>query len=457
MVAVHNDPNPAGPVAVVLGLLFGLAGTGTSAIAVALPALGADFGVGASGAAWVVSGYAVALAVMTAVHGRVADVVGIRLPLAVGVTMMAAGALLAAAAPAFGLLVTGRVLQGAGAAAVPVLATALVSARWEGATRASALGRIAGTGAALSSLGPVIGATLTAAGGWRWAMALPVVGLLALPMIRRVAPAEGSAERFDVPGALFVAGAATGLVLLIQSASAGAAVAVVGVGLLALGVPAATAWIRARPDGFLPRSVMANGDVLRSAGAAAAIPAGWFALLIAVPTVLAAQGWPVLGIGLVLAPSAAAALAMPRITGAMLPRLGAARSLALACPVAVVAMLAATVGAAAGVAALLVVGVVLVTVAFGLGQPAMVSAVGQAVGESQRGVALGVATLLFLAGAGIGSAVIGGLTEPLGVAGALAVLVALPVAGSVTMALQLRAAGRARQRVPVLCAEPYGP
>lgn len=452
-VGVHNKPSAAGPVAVVLGLLFGLAGTGTSAISVALPALGADFGVGASGAAWVVSGYAVALAVMTAVHGRVADIVGIRLPLVVGVITMATGALLSTAAPSFGVLVAGRVLQGAGAAAVPVLGTALVSARWEGATRAGAFGRIAGTAAALSSLGPVIGGMLAAAGGWRLAMALPAVALLALPMIARVAPAEGSAERFDLPGAVFVAGGATGLVLLIQSASAGPVVAAVGVGLLVLGVPAATAWIRSRPNGFLPRSIMTNGTVLRSACAAAAIPAGWFALLIAVPTVLAAQGWSALGIGLVLVPSAVAALAMPPITRAVLARRGADVSLALACPIAVVALLAATVGAAAGVVALLVAGVMLVTGAFGIGQPAMVSAVGEAVADSQRGVALGVATLIFLAGAGVGSAVVGGLVEPIGVAGALAVLVALPVAGTATMALQLRVADRAQQPVAALSVE----
>lgn len=447
------DSSAAGPVAVVLGLLFGLAGTGTSAISVALPALGADFGVGASGAAWVVSGYAVALAVMTAVHGRVADIVGIRLPLVVGVVAMAAGALLATAAPSFGLVVTGRVLQGAGAAAVPVLGTALVSARWEGATRAGALGRLAGTAAAVSSLGPMIGGMLAAAGGWRAAMALPVVGLLALPMIARVAPTDGSAERFDLPGAGFVAGAATGLVLLIQSASAGRVVAAVGAGLLVLGIPAVTVWVRAHPGGFLPRAIITNGDVLRSAGAAAAIPAGWFALLIAVPTTLAAQGWSAMGIGLALVPSAVAALVMPRITRALLSRRGAAGSLALACPIAVVALLAATLGAASGIVALLVAGVVLVTVAFGIGQPAMVSAVGQAVADTQRGVALGVATLIFLAGAGVGSAVVGGLAEPIGVAGALAVLVALPVVGSVVMSLRLRAAERARQAVPALAVD----
>ncbi|MGH3990434.1 MAG: hypothetical protein ACRDTZ_24415, partial [Pseudonocardiaceae bacterium] len=59
---VDSDPRAAGRVATVIGVLFGLAGAGTSAVSVALPELAAGFGVGASSAAWVISGYAVALA-----------------------------------------------------------------------------------------------------------------------------------------------------------------------------------------------------------------------------------------------------------------------------------------------------------------------------------------------------------------------------------------------------------
>ena len=354
---VDGDPRAAGRVATVIGVLFGLAGTGTSAVSVALPELAAGLGVGVASAAWVISAYAVALAVLTAVHGRIADIVGVRGPLVVGVVLMATGALVAAAAPTFPLLIAGRVLQGVGAAAVPVLGMALISARWDGATRASALGRVTGTTAVLSSLGPVLGGALDAAGGWRWTLVLPVAALLALPVLWRAAPTGGRPERFDVLGAVCVAVAATGLVLLIQSPSTGIVVAVVGAVLLATGVPAALARIQARPDGFLPRVIVTNGVVLRSAFAAAAIPAGWFALLVAVPLVLAAQGWSPLGIGLVLVPSALLGLLMPRVTGRVLPRWGAARTLAVACPVTVVALLVAALGAATGTPPLLVVAV----------------------------------------------------------------------------------------------------
>jgi MFS family permease len=435
---VDGDPKAAVRVATVIGMLFGLAGTGTSAVSVALPELAAGLGVEAATATWVISGYAVALAVLTAVHGRIADIVGVRGPLVAGVVLMATGALVSAVAPSFGWLVAGRVVQGVGAAAVPVLGMALISARWDGATRAGALGRVTGAASVLSCLGPVLGGAVDAAGGWRWTLVLPVAGLLALPVLWRAAPIDGRKERFDVPGAVCVAVAATGLVLLIQSPSTGAAVAVVGAVLVVTGVPAALARIRARPDGFLPRAIVTNGAVLRSAFAAAAIPSGWFALLVAVPLILAARGWSPVGVGLVLAPSALLGLLMPRITRWVLPRWGPDRTLAVACPVTVMALVVAALGAVTGTPPLLIVAVAALTVAFGIGQPAMIVGVSGAVEPEQRGVALGVATLVFLAGAGVGAAMVGGLGEVLGLSGALIALVLLPIAGTLMMLRQVR-------------------
>ncbi|MDN5930952.1 MAG: MFS transporter, partial [Pseudonocardia sp.] len=198
-----------GRTAVLLGLLFGLAGTSTSAVTVALPQLSGDLGITTATAAWIVSAYTVALAVATPLHGRLADMAGIRLPLTLGVAAMGVGAVAAALAPNFPALILARVLQGVGSASIPVLATALISAHFSGAAQGAALGRVAGVAATLSALGPLIGGGLEAVGGWRWAVALPVVGMLAIPVLWRVAPTGGSGEPIDKVGALLVALAAS--------------------------------------------------------------------------------------------------------------------------------------------------------------------------------------------------------------------------------------------------------
>ncbi|QDH11123.1 MFS transporter [Nocardioides dongxiaopingii] len=425
-------------VSLLLGLLFGLAGMGSSSAAIALPLIGSDLDVSAGTATWTISLYTLMLAVTTAVYGRFSDLVGIRIPLLVGVSLMTTGAVLAAAAPTFETLVLARMLQGAGAAAVPTLGVAVLNGRYSGAVRGLALGRLAGMAAAISCLGPLLGGVLEEALGWRAVMALPVLGLLVLPVLWPALTREGSGARLDLLGALLVAFTAAGVVLVVQSPSTGFVVLAAGVLLLVLGTPATIARVRRRPHGFLPMSVVRNGTVVRSAVAAAAVPASWFALLVAVPGVLVAHGWEPWQVGLLLVPSAALALVVPRVAGPLITSAGPTRAIAVAGGVATVALVIASVGATTVSAPLLGVGVLLVTVAFGLGQPAMTAAVADAVDADVRGVALGVATLVFLVGGSVGSAVVGGLGEPIGVGWSLAVLAALPLLGLATITAELR-------------------
>ncbi len=430
----------AGRVALLVGLLFGLAGMGSASVAVALPALASDLGLSTGQSAWVISLYALMLAVATAVYGRLSDLMGIRLPLLAGVVLMATGALLGASAPQFEVLILARLLQGLGAAAVPTLGVAIISARYAGEVRAAALGRVAGVAAAVSCLGPLAGGGVEELLSWRAVIALPMLGLLMVPLLWRALPTEGSGARLDLLGAALVAGTAAGLVLLIQSPSSGFGVATVGALLVLLGVPSVTARVRRRPHGFLPLSVIRNSVVVRSAVAASSIPAAWFALLIAVPAVLVAEGWAPWHVGLALVPSAATGLAAPRLAGPTLVRIGPAASLAVSGAVASAALALAALGAALGSATLLVLAVVAVTGAFGLGQPALMAAVGDSVTDDVRGVALGVATLMFLVGGSVGSAVVGGLGGVLGMPLSLLLLSVLPLLGIGSMLSLVRAA-----------------
>jgi MFS family permease len=346
---------------------------------------------------------------------------------------------LGALAPSYELLLAARLLQGAGAAAVPVLGMAIVSARYQGGVRTAALGRVAGTAAAVSALGPLAGGLVEQATSWRAVVALPALGLLVVPALWRAVPTEGTGARLDVLGAVLVAGTAAGLVLLVQSPASGVLVAVVGAVLLGLGVPAAASWVRRRPEGFLPQVVVREPVVVRSALAAAAVPAAWFALLIAVPAVLATRGWTPLTIGLALVPSAVTGFLAPRLAGPLLVRLRPARSLVVSGGTAAGALVVAAAGATLGSAVLLVAAVVLVTFAFGLGQPALMAAVGDAVPAGVRGVALGIATLVFLVGGGVGSAVVGGFGELFGLDRSLLLLAVLPLAGSLALLPGIRA------------------
>ncbi|WP_158239815.1 MFS transporter [Phycicoccus duodecadis] len=421
-----------------LGALFGLAGMGSSSASIVLRDLASDLGVGVGVAAWAISLYVLMLAVTTAVYGRVADLVGVRTPLLVGLVLMGSGSLVSALAPTFGVELVARMAQGAGAAAVPTLGVTILNQRYSGAERGYALGRLAATATAIVCAGPLVGGLVDQWLGWRAVMALPILGLLLLPALWPSLTREGTGDRLDVLGAGLVAATAAGLVLLVQSPTTGLVIAVTGGLLLVLGAPAVAAWVRRRPHGFLPRSVIRNPTVVRGAVAAAAVPAAWFGQLIAVPLVLLREGWASWQVGLLLVPSILLSPLIPRISGGLLERLGAARTLGVAGVLAAVSLALATAGAALVSVPLLVGALVTVTLAFGLGQPTLSAAVSDAVHPDVRGVALGVATLLFLVGGSVGSAAVAGLGDLLGVPGSLAVLAALPLLGLVVLAPELR-------------------
>lgn len=424
-------------VSLLLGLLFGLAGMGSSSAAIALPLMGPDFGIGVGVAAWTISLYTLMLAVTTALYGRIADLVGVRWPLLIGVSLMTAGALGAAFAPTFETLLVARVFQGAGAAAVPTLGVTAISSRYEGDLRGLALGRLAGMSAAVTCLGPLAGGVVEHFFGWRAVMALPMLGILVLPFIWGALLGEGSGARLDLLGAVLVAVTSGGLVLLVQSPTSGVILAAVGSAMLVLGTPLVAARVKARPHGFLPLAVARNGTVVRSAVAASSIPAAWFAILVAVPAVLVSGGWAPWQVGLLLVPAAALALAVPRIASALLARVGGAWSLALSAAICSGALLVASLGTWQVSALPVVLAVMLTTIAFGIGHPALSASVGDAVNMDTRGVALGIATLLFLVGGSIGSAVVAGVGEIVGIPGSLAILAILPLVSLVVLRPEL--------------------
>jgi len=430
--------------AVLLGLLVALTILGSSAVAVALPTVRAEFRLDVGGAAWVLAVFSLGISVATAVFGRVADVAGLRLPLRVGVVLFAAGSLLSAAAQSFPLLLAGRALQGVGAGAVPVLVTGIIVARMDGEARVRALGTLLAVVALVSGSGPLVGGALTALGGWRLVLALPAVALLLLPVIDRLAPPEAPdpGAKVDLRGAALVAVAVTALVLLLQSPSTGAGAALVLPAAAALlgAVVALVGHVRRRPGGFLPRAVVTDPPLLLLAGVGFGILGAYLALLLALPQILAEQGGAdPLRIGLTMLPAAAAGALASRVSGRIAARVGPYRLVVALAAAPVGGLLLAAAGAPRPVP--LVAGFALAAVGFAAGQATLTELVSELVPAHVRGVAIGLYNLVFFTGGAVGSATVGGLSGPLGLRGALAALAVVP---ALSVLAALAAARRAR-------------
>ena len=85
-------------------------------VAVALPHISADLGMGRQLLTWVVSGYTLAFGGLLLLGGRAADLFGARRLVVAGLVLFAGASLLAGLAPTGWALLAGRVLQGLSAA-----------------------------------------------------------------------------------------------------------------------------------------------------------------------------------------------------------------------------------------------------------------------------------------------------------------------------------------------------
>ncbi len=164
---------------------------------VALPALSAELGSSLTGLQWVVDGYALALAALLLGTGAVADRLGHRRVYLGGLGLFGLASLGCALAPSTTALVTGRVVQGVGAAAMFATTLALLGTTYHGRDRALAFGVWGAVNGAAGAAGPIVGGLLTEHAGWRWIFAVnvPVAGLAVAITLRTVAPGRRVGHR----------------------------------------------------------------------------------------------------------------------------------------------------------------------------------------------------------------------------------------------------------------------
>ncbi|MFE2757664.1 MFS transporter [Actinosynnema sp. NPDC059335] len=211
--------------AAIVGAEFLLQLDGTI-VTVALPSLRADLGVDVAAASWVLNAFFVAFGGLLLPAGRLGDVLGHRRVFLAGIGLVTVASLVAGLAPAFEVLIAGRVLQGAGAAIAGPAGLALLAALFRGERQARAFGlysTVTGLGAAS---GMILGGLLTAVGEWRWSLLVNVpVGVLVIAVALRAVGTRDEgirARSLGAPSAVLVTLAlAAGVLGLVRAAEDG--------------------------------------------------------------------------------------------------------------------------------------------------------------------------------------------------------------------------------------------
>jgi EmrB/QacA subfamily drug resistance transporter len=142
---------------------------------VALEAIASDLHASFTDLQWVLSGYALALAVFLLTAGSLADRFGRKRLFMTGLGLFSAATLLCALAPGPGALVAARILQGLAAAVVFPSSLAILAEEFQGAERRRAIGVWGATIGLAFAAGPLLGGVLIDLVGWRAIFAASLV------------------------------------------------------------------------------------------------------------------------------------------------------------------------------------------------------------------------------------------------------------------------------------------
>ncbi|GGT00028.1 MFS transporter [Streptomyces chromofuscus] len=184
-------------------------------VAIALPHMGADLELDRAALTWVVSGYALAFGSLMLLGGRAADLFGAKRMVLAGLAVFTAASLAAGLAPGGTVLLTARIVQGAGAAMLSPAALSVVVRLFDGEERNRALGIWSALGGGGAALGVLLGGLITAGPGWAWVFFVNVpVGVGVLVALARILPdlPRAASGSLDVLGAALVAAATASVI-----------------------------------------------------------------------------------------------------------------------------------------------------------------------------------------------------------------------------------------------------
>ncbi|BCB06032.1 MFS transporter [Bacillus sp. KH172YL63] len=201
-----------------LSLTIWLVVMNTTMFNVALPNVLKDFSLKPSEGAWIVSGYSIVLAICTITYTRLADYIPIKRLLILGISIFGLASFTGFFADSFAWLLVSRLLQAAGAAAIPGLSMVFAGRFIPMHRRGRALAMIASASSLGFGLGPVVGGVITDHFNWNYLFLITLCVLGMIPVLYRILPDEGTKKGyFDVWGGLLTGIGITFFLLFIST------------------------------------------------------------------------------------------------------------------------------------------------------------------------------------------------------------------------------------------------
>lgn len=300
-------------------------------VTIAMPFAQKDLHISDGDKQWMLTAYTLIFGGLLLLGGRLADYLGRRRVLMVGLVGFAGASALAGLAQSSTELFAGRALQGAFGALLAPAALSLVSVTFtEAKERARAFGVFAGVSAGGAAIGLIAGGALTEFANWRWSLLvntpialLALIGAFAFVIKDVPAPRTGG---YDLPGAVTVTAGLISIVYGFSRAASDGWTASTTLGLLIAGVALLVAFVaieRRSANPLLPLRI--PGEINRGGSylVALLVPIAMFAMFLNLSFYLQiTQHYSALKAGVSFLPFPAGIAISAGVASALLPKIG---------------------------------------------------------------------------------------------------------------------------------------
>ncbi|MET9310943.1 MFS transporter [Kribbella sp. NPDC003505] len=219
----------------------------TSAVSILLPAISEDTGTSVTTLQWAVTGYSLVGAAVIVTSGSLGDVFGRKRVFQLGLLLFVASCVLIALAGSGGMVIAGRVIQGAAGATILACGLSLLTVANEGAAQLKAVSLWGAAAAVGAAAGPLAGGALVEATGWQGLFWIDA-GIAVLCMLLTAATVGESRDpdrpkTIDYAGTVLIALTLTPLILGVSKSSDWGWISVATLGCFAITIGAGYGFI----------------------------------------------------------------------------------------------------------------------------------------------------------------------------------------------------------------------
>lgn len=219
----------------------------TSAVSILLPAISEDTGTSVATLQWAVTGYSLVGAAVIVTSGSLGDVFGRKRIFQLGLLLFVASCVLIALANSGGMVIAGRLIQGASGATILACGLSLLSVANTGDAQVRAVSLWGAAAAVGAAAGPLLGGVLVNVTGWQGLFWVDAVIAVLCMLLTAATVAESSdptrPRSIDYTGSALVALTLAPLILALSSGGTWGWASAATLGCLALSVGAAVAFV----------------------------------------------------------------------------------------------------------------------------------------------------------------------------------------------------------------------